>query len=178
MEGIEMASNVRNSSGPSRAVRRVFSFPDTVNDYAARAVAAMVVAVSLAAIFTDYKWLLFVLVYGFAARVASGPKLSLMAQVAIRVVVPLLGSPYKPVPGPPKRFAQFIGLVFSTAALVLYFVLSLPLAANAVLGVLVLFASLEAVLGFCAGCYAFGILMRRGLIPETVCPQCVIGYEA
>ena len=35
-----------------------------------------------------------------------------------------------------------------------------------------LFRSLEAFAGFCLGCVIFGFLMRRGVIPETVCEDC------
>ena len=75
-------------------------------------------------------------------------------------------------PGPPKRFAQGIGLAFSTTAAVLALGLGLHTAAGIVLGVLVVFATLEAALGFCAGCWAFGHLMRLGVIPEETCEAC------
>ena len=37
---------------------------------------------------------------------------------------------------------------------------------------LLVFATLESVVGFCAGCWAFGLLMRVGLVPEEVCAAC------
>lgn len=33
-------------------------------------------------------------------------------------------------------------------------------------------ASLESFLGYCLGCKIFGLLMRWGVIPETVCESC------
>ena len=33
-------------------------------------------------------------------------------------------------------------------------------------------AGLEAFAGFCAGCFAFGYLMRFGIIPAEVCQRC------
>lgn len=155
-------------------LKTLFSFPSPVNEVAARMVAGMVVALSLAIIFTDQSWLLFLLAYGFLARVATGPTLSPMGQFATRVLVPLVGNPQRPVPGPPKRFAQTIGLVFSIAALVLFFVVGSAMAAKGVLAVLVLFAALESGVGFCAGCFVFGYLMRWGLIPRSVCEECVV----
>ena len=155
-------------------LKTVFSFPNPVNEVAARMVAGMVVALSLAIIFTDQSWLLFLLAYGFLARMATGPTLSPMGQFATRVLVPLVGNPQRPVPGPPKRFAQTIGLVFSIAALVLFFVVGSAMAAKGVLAVLVLFAALESGVGFCAGCFVFGYLMRWGLIPRSVCEECVV----
>jgi hypothetical protein len=98
-----------------------------------------------------------------------------MGLLATRVLAPRSGVAPKPVPGPPKRFAQLVGLVFSVAALSLYYGVDSAAAANAVLGVLAFFAALEALVGFCAGCFVFVQLMRLGLIPQSVCEDCVIG---
>ena len=152
-------------------MRYVFSFPNPVNEVAARVVAGLVVGLSLATILTGQAWLMFVLAYGFLARVATGPTLSPMGLLATRVIAPRIGEP-KLVPGPPKRFAQTVGLGFSVAALVLHFVAGSPVAANVVLAVLILFAALEAFLGFCAGCFVFDYLMRWGLVPRSVCEEC------
>ncbi len=152
-------------------MRYVFSFPNPVNEVAARVVAGLVVGLSLATILTGQAWLMFVLAYGFLARVATGPTLSPMGLLATRVIAPRIGEP-KLVPGPPKRFAQIVGLGFSVAALVLHFVAGSPVAANVVLAVLILFAALEAFLGFCAGCFVFDYLMRWGLVPQSVCEEC------
>ena len=151
--------------------RNVFSFPNPVNEVAARVVAGMVVALSITIMLTGQSWLMFVLAYGFLARVATGPKLSPMGQLATRVIAPRLGDP-KPVPGPPKRFAQTVGLGFSLAALVLHFVVGSPVGANVVLAVLAIFASLEAFVGFCAGCFVFSYMMRWGWVPQSVCEEC------
>ena len=156
----------------SSRISELFSFPHPVNDVAARMVAGMVVLLSSALILFQLPWLLFFLAYGFLARVATGPTLSPMGLLATRVLVPLLGNPVRPVAGPPKRFAQAVGLGFSTTALLLYYVFGLPVAAYSVLGGLVFFASLEAVLGFCTGCFVFGYLMRWGLIPQETCEKC------
>ena len=45
-------------------------------------------------------------------------------------------------------------------------------AAQVVLGMLAVAAFLESALGFCLGCKAFGLLMRAGVIPESVCEAC------
>lgn len=101
---------------------------------------------------------------------ATGPKLSPLGQFATRVVAPRLGAP-KLVPGPPTRFAQAIGLAFSGAALVLNLV-GLHAISSALLLILAVFATLESVFGFCAGCFVFGRLMRAGVIPEDTCEAC------
>lgn len=149
----------------------LLSFPDPVNELAARVVAGMVVAMCAAAIGFREPWLLLPLAYGFWARVLTGPSLSPLGQVATRLVAPRLGKP-RLVAGPPKRFAQAIGAAFSTTALVLWFGCSAHLATWVVLGVLGAAASLESFLGCCLGCKAFGLLMRAGLVPEEVCRSC------
>ncbi|MBI4313125.1 MAG: DUF4395 domain-containing protein [Chloroflexi bacterium] len=153
-------------------LRQVFSFPNPANDYAARMVAGMVVGMSLGVILLHQHWLLLLLAYGFLARVLTGPTLSPAGLLATRVLTPLFGNHMKPVPGPPKRFAQGIGVVFSWSAMLLHFAFGMTGAAYGVLGVLTLFASLEAFLGFCMGCYVFGWLMRWGVIPASVCESC------
>ena len=150
---------------------RLIGFPRTVNEKAARTVAAGVVALAILAAVTGWLWLTIPLAYGFGARVLTGPRLSPLGRLATQVVAPRLGAP-KEVPGPPKRFAQAMGLVMSTAALVLGLVLGLEAAATAVLLVLAAAASLEAFAGLCLGCEIFRLLMRAGVVPETVCLEC------
>ncbi|GIS65126.1 MAG: hypothetical protein CM1200mP3_13740 [Chloroflexota bacterium] len=63
-------------------IKDLFGFPNPVNEVAARMVAGMVMILTLAILLTDYNWLMFVLAYGFIARVLTGPKLSPMGQLA------------------------------------------------------------------------------------------------
>lgn len=157
----------------SDTLKEVFSFPHPANEYAARMVAAMVVTLAVTIIVFDFHWLHFALTYGFLARVFTGPTLSPMGLLATRVLVPAFGNRIKPVAGPPKRFAQTVGLVFSTTALVLTYGFGLPVVAEIVLGVLVFFAAAEAFAGFCTGCFVFGYLMKWGFIPIETCERCV-----
>src|SRR3954454_11114678 len=150
-----------------------FSFPDPVNEVAARLVAAGVVALGVAIIALDQPWLLVVLAYGFVARVAAGPRFSPLGLLVTKVVVPRLPVAPRPVPGPPKRFAQAIGVVFSVSALVLALVLGLTTAGDLVLCGLIVAASLEAFAGVCLRCKAFALLMRAGVIPQEVCERCI-----
>lgn len=150
----------------------MFTYPNPVNDYVGRAVASGVVLMSVAAIAFDQPWILIPLAYGFWARVLAGPRFSPLALLASRVVVPWLGRAPKLVPGPPKRFAQGLGVVFSTTALILAFGFGLTTAAWAVLALLVGAAFLEAAIGICLGCRVFSLLMRVGIIPESVCEEC------
>ncbi|HZU80335.1 MAG TPA: DUF4395 domain-containing protein, partial [Acidimicrobiales bacterium] len=87
------------------------------------------------------------------------------------VVAPAIG-PARLVAGPPKRFAQAMGVAFSTTALVLWFGFGLHLAALVVIGLLTAAAFLESALGLCLGCRIFAVLMRHGVIPDDVCESC------
>jgi hypothetical protein len=150
----------------------MWSFPDPVNEVAARLVAAGVVLLSLATIVFAQPWMTAVIAYGFLARVASGPTLSPLGQIVTRGIVPRLALPARPVPGPPKRFAQGIGAVFSLSAAVLALGFGLDTAAYVVLGLLIVAATLESAFGLCLGCKGFALLMRAGVIPEEVCERC------
>ena len=153
--------------------RGLLSFPDPVNEDSARLVAGGVVVLSALAIALDEPWLTAVIAYGFLARVLAGPTFSPLAQLVTRVITPRLPLAPRPVPGPPKRFAQGIGATVSVAAALLALGLGLDTAAYAVLGVLIFAATLESVFGYCLGCKAFAVLMRAGVIPREVCERCL-----
>ena len=123
-------------------------------------------------------WLLPVLAYGFVARALTGPTLSPLGQLATRVVTPRLDGPHRYSPGPAKRFAQTIGALFTVTATVLWFGFDLHLAGSVLLGILAVFASLEAGLGLCVGCKAFFVGMRLGIVPPQICEECARVLEA
>jgi len=152
-------------------LRDLFSFPNPVNDVAARTVAAGVVLLAAAAIAFGQPWLLVPLAYGFWARVLTGPSLSPLGQLATRVVAPTIGIEPRPTPGPPKRFAQGIGTFLSTAAIIVWATAGWGVAVWLV-ALLAAAATLEAALGLCLGCKIFALLMRVGVIPASVCEEC------
>jgi hypothetical protein len=158
-------------------VRTLFQFPNPVNEVAARSVAAGVAGLSLltlvlsTAVGPGWLWLSAPLAYGFLARVITGPTLSPLGQLATRVAAPRLG-PAKLVPGPPKRFAQGIGAVPSVAAVVLHFGWGLDGAAQVLIGLIVVAATLESMFALCIGCRIFAVLMRAGIIPASACEAC------
>jgi hypothetical protein len=159
----------------------LFSFPHPVNEVSARFVAGGVVILTSAAVllghYAGWHWMMVPLAYGFLARVLTGPKLSPLGLFVTKWLVPKLGNPSKLVAGPPKRFAQFLGLGFSTTALVLHFGFGLTGAASVVLGMLIGAAVLESVFAFCLGCNIFAVLMKVGVIPQSVCADCA-DFEA
>jgi Domain of unknown function (DUF4395) len=147
----------------------LFSFPQQVNERAARLVAGVIASVGLLALATQTWWLVPLLSIGFFLRVGWGPRVSPLARFAV-AVAPRLWE-VKPVTGAPKRFAQGIGAAVTLLATAL-------LASGAIvpgwalIGVLVVFASLEAALSFCFGCWVYGRLQSAGLIAPDVCTNC------
>ena len=152
-------------------VRKLFSFPNPVNETSARLVAGGVVAQGVAFLVTRQWWVLIPLAYGFLARVLSGPRFSPLGQLVTRVVTPRLDIEHRFVPGPPKRFAQAMGLVFSGGALLSWALGAHPVTYVLISG-LVVAATLESVFAICLGCLVFNRLMRWGLIPAEVCAEC------
>jgi hypothetical protein len=148
------------------------AYPSFVNAVAARVTAGGVVVLGVVAIAFSLPWLAVVLAAGFALRVLWGPRFSPLALLAAHVVVPRLGLAPRPESGPPKRFAQLIGLVLAAVAALLLLPLGAPAAGYAVLGALVAAATLESVAGVCLGCRSFALLMRAGVIPGEVCERC------
>ena len=153
-------------------MRKVFSFPETVNEVSARLVAGGVVLITLLILLGGQYWLLPVLAYGFVARVLSGPTLSPLGQLVTRVLTPALPVEPKIVPGPPKRFAQAIGATLSVAAVISYYVFGNTTVALVLVAMITVAASLESFLGYCLGCKIFGLLMKAGVIPPEVCEAC------
>ena len=155
-------------------IKALFSFPNPVNEISARLVAAMVAMLTIATLLTEHQFVAGFLLYGFIARVATGPTLSPMGLIATKIIVPAFGNPTKLVAGPPKRFAQTIGLIFSAIAFVML-LLDFILVFKITLSILVIFALLESEVGFCAGCFVFNYLMKWKIIPQSICESCVIG---
>lgn len=138
-------------------VRRLFQFPDPVNETSARLVAAGVVLHAVVFLVLREGWLLVPLVYGFLARVLAGPTFSPLGQLVTRVITPRVRTEHRFVPGPPKRFAQGIGLAVTGGASVAW-MLDAPAVGVVLIAVLLVAASLEAFLAVCLGCIAYRFL--------------------
>ena len=69
-------------------VRNLFSFPNPVNEKAARVVAGVVLIEVIVTLATGFYWLLIPLAYGFWARVLTGPTLSPLGWIAQKVIAP------------------------------------------------------------------------------------------
>ena len=158
-------------------VSEFFTFPELINEVSARLVASGVLILSICSLLliiygNNMSYVLLVmLIYGFLARVSSGPKASPLALLVTKIIVPKLNFREKIVPGPPKRFAQGVGLVFSLL-ITGFLMIGLVNVSITLLVILITFASLEAFIGFCAGCKVFKLMMNIGIIPEDVCEKC------
>ncbi len=152
-------------------MRKLLGFPNPVNETSARLVAGGVVAQGAAFLAVRQWWVLVPLVYGFLARVLTGPRLSPLGQFVTRVVTPRLDIEHRFVPGPPKRFAQGMGLTVSSGAMLAWALGVHPITYVLIAGLLVA-ATLESVFAICLGCIVFNRLMRWGLIPADVCAEC------
>lgn len=153
------------------SVRRIFGFPNSVNETSARLVASGVVLQAAAFLAIRQGWVLIPLTYGFLARVLTGPKLSPLGRLVTEVITPRLRTEHRFVPGPPKRFAQGIGLAF-TAGASIALLLGAPVVSYVLIAGLAGAAFLEAAFAFCLGCVIFNRLMRWGVIPTSVCESC------
>lgn len=152
-------------------VKRFFSFPNPVNETSARLVATGVVLQSVLFLVIREWWVLVPLAYGFVARVLTGPTLSPLGTLVTKVITPRLSIKHSFVPGPPKRFAQGIGVAFSVTALIASLAGANTLAVIVIVGLLGA-ASLEAFAGYCLGCKIFNLLIRAGVVPESICEEC------
>ena len=147
--------------------RTVFRFPDTVNETSARLVAAGVIAESVAFLIFREGWLLVPLVYGFLARVLAGPTMSPLGQFVTRVATPNLEAwlnsrqpaafESRIVPGPPKRFAQGVGLAFTSGA-ALAWIVGAPVVSYLLVALLIAAATLESVFAVCLGCIVYNAI--------------------
>jgi hypothetical protein len=153
-------------------MKKLFAFPNPVNEVSARLVAGGVVLLTLVILLGGQTWAIGLLAYGFVARVLTGPTLSPLGQFVTRVLTPALPFQAKMVAGPPKRFAQGIGAALSVAAAIAHFGFGATGVALVLVAMITVAATLESVFAFCLGCQIFAGLMKLGVIPDSVCVEC------
>ena len=130
----------------------------SVNEYQVRLTALGVWALLLAYLLFASPWILVVLVLDFGLRVFKLARYSPLFRLGGGLVQALsLG--HKPVDQAPKRFAAGVGLALSLVAGVSH------LTGNGALAwwvslLIAGFATLEWVVGFCAGCYVYSFLLK------------------
>ncbi|NEU69198.1 DUF4395 domain-containing protein [Spirosoma agri] len=131
-----------------------------INENKVRTIAFFVLLTGIAYIVTSYWLLPLFLTVDFALRAFDYGKFSPLAQLS-DAVVKGLNFPVRPIDQAPKRFAAGVGMVFTTAMLILH---AIGINTLILTSVLLIFAALELLAGICAGCYVYTILKRSKLI--------------
>lgn len=134
----------------------------TVNETKVRLVAFFVLLLAIAYFVTANRVIVVFLLADFILRAYNLNNYSPLAIIS-GAVVRLLKLRNKPVDRGPKRFAAFMGLVFLVVILLTSFA-NLEVLTKALTGILIVFASLESLAGFCAGCYVYSVLKRFKII--------------
>lgn len=125
-----------------------------VNESKVRTVAFFVWILMTAYLLTAVWVIPAVLILDFALRAFDFGKWSPLGRLSERVVKSFR-FPALMIDQGPKRFAAGIGFVFSVAILALHLLGLNPLI---LVGLITLFAALEAFAGFCAGCHVYTLM--------------------
>lgn len=132
-----------------------------INETKVRVVAGLALTTGLVYLATGWLALPLVLAVDFGLRSFDFGKYSLFGQIADWLVT-TLRLPYKATDQAPKRFAARIGLLFALLISGLQ-VAGIPAFIPA--SILTIFAALESIAGFCAGCYVYTFYIR--LFPKS-----------
>lgn len=130
---------------------------NSIDERAARIVAALVVCLALLSLIPSLMWVSGLLAVDFFIRAWIGRSHSPLRWIAKQVTAMLRLSP-KYVYAPPKQFAARIGSVLTIAMAVSHF--GAHEVAGAVTLMLVVAASLEAFAGFCIACWIYPYVYR------------------
>jgi len=133
----------------------------TMNENKARVIALFVLVIVTLCLVSGSVFLLILLAIDFLARTLNKPRLSLLGLLS-DLIVKNLAIPNKPVDRAPKRFAAGTGLLF-TVLIACSLLLKWPIAAGVLSAVLGVFAFLESIFAFCAGCYVYTFLQSVSL---------------
>lgn len=131
---------------------------NTVDENAARTVAAIVVVLAAISLWAPASFLVAALAVDFTIRGFVNRRYSPLRWVAKRVTG-AFGWPIKPVYAPPKQFAARIGSVLTIVATALHLA-GLHIPAVIVTAMLIVAASLEAGFGFCIACWIYPVVFR------------------
>ena len=139
-----------------------FHFPHVINEAESRIhqylAGFLMISFVILGIYTKYWYVYLYIVYGYFIRIISGPKFCPNAWLVLFVLSPIVQKYHlmesEIVPSAPKRFAQFIGLIFSILYCVLMY-LSYPLIARILAGIHIVLSLLAAVTSYCLGCHVY-----------------------
>lgn len=130
----------------------------TVNETQVRTTAFLVLLTASAWVLLGNIYAIAFLIPDFFLRAFNFGKYSPL-NIASKFLVTHLTLPVKPIDQAPKRFAAKLGLLFAVSITALQ-LLQYKTAATTAAAVLIFFALLESVFGFCAGCYAYTFYRR------------------
>lgn len=130
---------------------------EKINENVARVGALLTIGLTSIGVYFNWPLLLVALAVDFYLRAFTKGYFSPVKAIS-KSIVAFLGLTQKKGDAAPKRFAAGIGLLF-TAAIAVLQSLQYTLAVDAVAGVLIFFAALEGVLGFCFGCIIYTYLV-------------------
>ncbi len=129
-----------------------------INENKARLTAFFVLILGIIFLVTGLWIIIAFLIIDFFLRANNWGKYSLLA-ILSDALIKQLKIKNKPTDRAPKRFAAGVGLIFTIGILILA-LLNLTTATIITTAVLLIFAFLESVVGFCAGCYVYSILQK------------------
>ncbi len=132
-----------------------------INETKVRLVAGLVLLTAVAYLLTHWVILPLLLVADFGLRSFDKRPYSPLANLA-GAIVKWGKLPYKGTDQAPKRFAARIGLAFVVTISLLHLA---GIATGIPVVVLIVFAALESLVGFCAGCYVYTHFIR--LFPKA-----------
>jgi hypothetical protein len=132
--------------------------PPTASESKIRHTAFFALVLTIIYLITGYGLALLFLLLDFTLRAFDLSRYSPLGFLSGQTAK-TLKLPAKPVYMPPKRFAARIGFVFCLGVTILHYT-DEEVAATILGAVLAIFAALESLVGFCAGCYVYNAWAR------------------
>ncbi|CAM9250730.1 unnamed protein product, partial [Ectocarpus fasciculatus] len=160
-----------------------FSFPNPINNAESRlhgCLTTLYVPIALILAWQGVPWLWVWITFGYTARLLCGPRLDPQAFFVLFVLRPFVVDKLGLIEndftaGPPKRFAQAIGLMFAASCMVLAFCkqnVAMACLAAGLFGA----SFLAGFVDFCIACAIFGMAVRAKIVPDDVCEACSLRY--
>jgi Domain of unknown function (DUF4395) len=137
------------------------SFEQT-NENKVRLNAFFIFVLAILLIVTQSKIIAGFMVVDFFARAFKLQNLSALDKLS-KKIIQLAKIEIKKIDLAPKRFAAFVGLLF-TIVIFICTIYNQPIFANALTIILMAFAALESFFAFCAGCYVYSFFKKIKLI--------------
>lgn len=129
---------------------------DRVNERVVRGTALIMAALAMAYLATGARWIPLLMAVDFGIRGFWRRERSVAARVA-GAIVARRGRPPVMIDFAPKLFAARVGFLFTVAITVTHGLV--PIAAQMLAGILILFALLEGIGNICVGCLVYSLLV-------------------